>query len=422
LSSFWSISAFWGLAVLFVAVALAFVLPPLLRKRATGNAAGRRSINIAVYRDQLKEMEADHHNGLLTDEQFNTAKIELEARLAQDALESQETAAPVRKGGRWLGFTLGGSIPVLAFVLYFLLGTPQAIMGVTAGSQGADNMADNQQIQTMVKSLEDKLKQDPNNGRGWALLARSYVVMDRWQDAEKAYATAAKLLPKESSVLSGYAEVLAVEAGRNLNGKPMDMVRKALALNPNDEKGLELAGVYAFQNKDYAKAIKYWKHLLGSLPPNASYAQDIQSALERAERLAGGVNSSGQPLDNLSEMDQKPVSGASISGMLELAAGLKDKVSPNDTVFLYASAEDGGGPPLAALRTTVGQLPMSFQLDDSQAMMPNNKLSGHRSVILVARVSKSGAPEGRSGDLEGKLSSVKVGSKGVKLVINTVTQ
>jgi cytochrome c-type biogenesis protein CcmH len=127
---------FWAVAAAFVVLALALILPPLLRRRPAPVKTGRRNINIAVYRDQLKEMENDRNNGLISDDQFAAAKIELEARLAQDAVESEDIQ-PASRGGRKLGFGLAVLLPVAAFAMYVVMGNPMALNGaVPAGPMG----------------------------------------------------------------------------------------------------------------------------------------------------------------------------------------------------------------------------------------------------------------------------------------------
>jgi cytochrome c-type biogenesis protein CcmH len=410
---------FWIVAAALVAVALAFLLPPLLRSKQAAALAGRRSINIAVYRDQMKEMEADLRNGLLSAEQFDTAKLELEARLAQDAIDSADDAQPVRRGGRVLGFSLAGLLPIAAFGIYLTLGNPDAI---NAEARGTDaNVAQGgHDLREMLKKIEAKAQAEPNNAEAWAMLAKTYGAMDRWPDALKAYERAVTLSPKVPAVMTGYAEALAIANNRALAGKPMELVLKALEIDPNDSKGLELAAIANFQDKNYAQAAYYFKHLLKQLPPESPYAQDITNAMQEANRLAHG---GAEQLDNLGEAGKaKPAAagaGASIRGKVDIAPAIKAKVNPQDVIFLFARPSASGAP-VAALRATAGKFPIDFELTDAMAMTPDNRLSNFKEVTLTVRVSKSGDVKGAPGDLEGSLANVKVGAKDVSLVIDKV--
>jgi cytochrome c-type biogenesis protein CcmH len=420
MNPFWSVTLFWVAAVACVAIALAFVLPPLLRKREVAAKAARRDINIAVYRDQMKEMEADRANSLLSEEQYQASKLELESRLAEDALSKADlTMAPV--ASRRLGFTLAGVLPVAAFGLYFVLGNPMSLIAIAEAqanppiAQGAQGEHD---IMQMIQKVEEKTKADPNNVEAWVILGKTYAAVGHWPEALHAYEKAIKLQPDAPAIMTGYAEALAISNERVLKGKPIELILKALEKDPDDLKGLELAGIYNFQEKNFAQAAYYMKRLYKQLPPESPYAQDILEAQKEANRLARGVTTG---LDNLADpaADKVASPGATLHGVLDIAPALKAKVSETDVVFLFARAADGGAP-VAALRSTAGKFPLEFELSDAMAMNPDNKLSNFKEVTLTARVTKSGDPMGAAGDLEGSLAKVKVGSKGIKLMIDKV--
>lgn len=425
MTPFWTVSLFWIAAVVCVAIALAFVLPPLLRKKAGEAKAARRDINIAVYRDQMKEMEADRANGLLSEDQFQTAKLELEARLAEDALakEAMDTT-PVRVGGRKLGFSLAAVLPAAAFGLYFLLGNPAALTAIAEAqaNPNPDAVQGEHDIMKMIQQVEEKTRQDPNDGQAWTILAKTYSAVGHWPEALNAWEKAIKLRPEEPAVMSGYAEALAIANNRVLEGKPMELVLKALEKDPNDIKGLELAGIGSFQQKSYAKAAFYFKQLHKLLPPESPYAQDILGAQKEAENL---VKSALTGMDDLSAQagggDKPAAAGAIIKGSVDIAPALKARVGDKDVVFLFARAGQAGAP-VAAIRATAVKFPLEFELNDSMAMSAENRLSNFKEVTLTARVAKSGDVKGAAGDLEGTAKLVKVGAKDVKLLIDTVRQ
>jgi cytochrome c-type biogenesis protein CcmH len=271
----------------------------------------------------------------------------------------------------------------------------------------------------MIAKVEEKTKANPNDGEAWSMLAKTYAAVDKWPEALKAYEKAMALKPDTPAIMTGYAEAMAINNNRVLAGEPMKLILKALEKDPNDIKGLELAGIAAFQDKGYAKAAYYFKHLLKQLPPESPYAQDIEQAKKEAERLSHqGLTG----LDNLSEQgggQNKPAApGATIHGHVDIAPTLKGKVSEKDVLFLFARSAEGGAP-VAAIRANAGKFPLEFELNDSMAMNPQSQLSNFKEVTLTVRVAKSGDVKGAPGDLEGTLAKVKVGSKDIKLVINT---
>lgn len=410
---------FWVLALLFVAVALAFALPPLLRRGPHSATAERRDINIAVYKDQAGEIEAERDHGLLSEDQFQSARRELEARLAEDALAREEDHRLTFAGGRGLGYALAVVLPLAAFGLYFWLGNPAALdpAALTAAPQSAaTGMHD---IEKMVRQAEAKVQSNPKDGVSWAMLARSYVALQRWPEAWKAYQFASELKPDDASLLAGQAEALAVMKGGALAGEPMRLVNRALALDPNDTKGLELAAAHAFQGRDFARAASFLEKLHKLLPADDPFARQVLAALNQARQLTqtGALdNLSGQPAP--SPAPTQPAA-ATIRGSIELASALGARLGGQDVIFLFARSANGG-PPVAVVRGPAARFPMDFELSDRWAMNPDNPLSRHKRVTLVARISKSGAPMGQSGDLEGSLEGVAVGAQGVKLVIDRV--
>lgn len=403
MSMHWTVGAFWALALVLAIGAAVLVARPLLRSRGQGDAAERKRINIAVYRDQLRELEADFRNGLVGEEQYAATKAELEVRLAEDALQEESAAVPTTAGrSRWLAYGLGLALPLAAFGLYFTLGNPLAIQVAAEGGEGPAS------IEAMVQTAEQKLKANPGDVRGWFTLARTYGALGRWQESKQAYLKASELAPEEAAVWSGLAEATAMLQDRNLDGEPMQLVAKALQLDPNDPKAHELSGIQAFEQKDYAKAVRHWRTLLSLAPPDSDYVAELRRAIQQARQLA---EQAGRPIDL----------GPSIRGRIEVAAALKAKLKPEAVVFVFAQPLGGQGMPLAALRVPAGDLPVEFEFDDTMAL-GGAKLSDHKQVQLVARVANSGQPAAAPGDLEGRIEKVAVGSRKLKLVIDREIQ
>jgi cytochrome c-type biogenesis protein CcmH len=424
MNPFWTVSLFWIATVVSILIALAFVLPPLLRARTAAGKAARRDVNIAVYRDQMKEIEADRTSSLISEAQFQTAKLELEARLADDALSVDDTPEPRHGSSRKLGYSLAAVLPAAAFGLYFWLGNPTSLIAIadaqSASAQPATAAAPGEHdFMELVRKVEEKTQANPDDGEAWTMLAKTYAAMERWPEALQAYDKAIKLLPQEASVLSGYAEALAITNNRVLTGRPMALVRQALEIDPDDRKGLELAAIQAYQEQDFLQAANYFKRLHQSLPPESPYAQDILAAQQEAERLAQTGMAGGNPAKlPPADADTAAVAaGAVIKGRIDVAPALKSRLADTDVLFLFARPGQSG-PPVAAIRASASQLPLEFELDDSKAMNPGNTLSQHKQVMLVARVSKSGNPMAQPGDLEGIVANVKVGASGVKIMID----
>jgi cytochrome c-type biogenesis protein CcmH len=380
-------TAFWISAGVLAAAALLFVLRPLLWPRRREDVS-RREVNISLYRDQLREVDADLAAGRLAKADYDRARREIEARLLEDVPPGESERRPVA-ANRKLLFATAIAVPVLAVGVYFATGNPGAI----------DSPMRN--LDTMVERLAKRLQDRPEDVEGWRLLGRSYSAMERFPEALEAYTRAVKLAPKNPDLLADLADVLAMVHGRSLQGEPEKLVMRALELDPNHLKALALAGTAAYERKDFNAAAAYWQRMMPHLETGSEDARAVQSNIDEARSLAGAAPAK------------------TLKGTVSLSAKLKAKASPEDTVFIFARAAEGPPTPLAVLRKQVRDLPASFALDDSMAMSPALKLSGFEKVTITARVSKSGNVTAQPGDLQGASKPVANDASGVKVVIDS---
>ena len=405
---------FLVISALLVVGALLFVLPPLLSRR-DGKTIARSAVNTAVYRDQLRELDTDLAAGTLSSENYENARRELEARLLQDVGASDTPAATPIKG-RVVAITAAIAVPIVAGLLYFIVGTPQALSPEALAGKDASHPMDEQQIVAMVERLADRMKQNPDDAEGWAMLARSYSVIGRFNDASRAYAEAVRRIPNNAQLYADYADALAMSQGRSLRGEPEKLIARALEIDPANVKALALAGTVAFDRKDYGSAVAHWQRILKVAPPDSEIARSVNSSIAEAQALAAGGAAPAQRQQAAAAPAEKP---AALTGVVKLAPELASKVAPNDTVFIYARAAEGPRAPLAVMRKAARELPAKFTLDDSMAMAPNMKLSSFDRVIVAARVSKTGNAAPQPGDLHGTSVAVANSANDVTVVIDS---
>ncbi len=407
-------TAFLAVAVVMVAVAAAWVLVPLLRRRRQASPAPEAT-NLAVLRDQLAELDADLARGTLTGDRYDQAKRELERRVLDEVKPSEPagTAAPPAASA-WTAAILGAAIPVAAVALYVTVGSPGALLAQAPGASGPQHEVTPEQLEAMVAKLAAHVEKNPGDAQGWTLLARSYYVMSRYPDAVRAYERAAALIPRDADLLADYADALAVTQGRSLQGEPLELVQRALEIDPEHWKALALAGTAAFERKDYGRAIAYWERLKRVVPGDTEIGRSVDASIAEARELAGATTAAAK-----APKTGAAAAGAKVAGRVSLAPALAAKAAPTDTVFIFARAASGPPMPLAVLRRQVKDLPLEFALDDSMAMAPNLKLSGFAEVIVGARISRAGNATPQSGDLQGVSRPVKVGAAGVAVVIDT---
>lgn len=396
-------TGFVALAALLAAAALAFLLPPLLRTRAPTAPAAREDANAAIYREQLAELEADHARGAISAEAHALARRELERRIVAEAAPAPAPAARAAPRPRAAAIAVALFVPLAAALGYWKLGNPAAI-GELAAIQAARDVTP-EQMRALTEQLWQRMHASPEDPQGWLLLGRSLAVFGDHERAAQAYARAAALLPNDASLLADYADALAMARGQKLAGEPFELVKRALALEPEHVKALALAGSAAFERGDYAGAVGYWTRALKQAPPESEFARSIEASIDEAGRLAGAA---------------APRAGTALQGVVSLDPALSAHVAPDDTVFVIARAAGGGRVPLAVARTTVSQLPYRFTLDDSMAMAPGAKISGHKQVVVAARVSRTGEAAPAKGDIEGSSAAVAPGTTDVSVRLSRI--
>jgi cytochrome c-type biogenesis protein CcmH len=259
---------FWLICIAMTVVALAFVMPPLWQRNATNAAHNDKEANVEVYRDQLKELEADRDNSSISAEQYAIERDEIERRLLEDvgatATPNEDKSAP--PGRKRFTYAVAVAIPLLAVGLYFRIGNPQEI--TAASSMPTRNVPANggqrspAAIQSNVDALAKRLEQNPTDANGWRMLGRSYLTLENYQEAAAAYARASALLPNDADLLADYAFSLGMANGQRLRGQPQELIDRALKIDPENPKALELAGTAAYEVRNYPAAIAYWERLL----------------------------------------------------------------------------------------------------------------------------------------------------------------
>ena len=388
---------FWAIGGALAALALWLVLRPLLARRERGSVS-RRAANIAIHRDQLRELDADLGAGKIAPADHERARSELESRLLEDADAAQD-AVP-RRGGRGVAVLVGLAVPACALAIYVLIGSPNAV-----DSRADAHALSAGQIEDMVGRLAARLRENPEDADGWKMLGRSYAVLGRFPEAVDAYSKAAVRAPRDAQLLADFADALAMARGQNLQGEPEQLIRRALEIDPQNLKALALAGTVAFERKDFKAAADTWQRMLPLVPPDSEDARTVRENVEEARKLAGAGPVAKHP---------------GLRGTVRLSPKLKGKFAPGDTVFIYARAAEGPAMPLAVLRRSARELPVDFALDDSLAMAPGMAISAHPRVVISARVSRSGNAKPEPGDLQGASKPVANDARSVDVLIDTL--
>ncbi|KAB5621908.1 c-type cytochrome biogenesis protein CcmI [Pseudomonas putida] len=363
---------FWLSAGLLLLAALAFLLIPILRGRRQQQAEeDRTALNVALYQERVAELTAQQEAGVLDAGQLAKGRDEA----ARELLSDTEGSEAPRQGhlGKTLPLVAAVLVPVMALGLYLHFGAADKVELTREFADAPKTM------QEMTTRLERAVQAQPDSAEGLYFLGRAYMADQRPGDAAKAFERAVALAGREPELLGQWAQAQYFAADKQWSAQLQSLTDEALKADPNEVTSLGLRGIAAFEGERYQEAIDYWQRLLAQLPEGDASRAALQGGIDRAA-------------DKLKADGGKPVQAASLTVRVELAAALKDKVKPDDTVFIFARASNGPPMPLAAKRVTVAQLPIEVQLSDADAMMPQMKLSDFAEVQLVARVSRSGQP------------------------------
>lgn len=403
-------AVFWILAAAMAAIATAFVLVPLLRTRPPA-APTETEANLEVLRGQRREIDADVAAGLLPPEERERALEDLVGRAARDL--APEVPPPVTGHKRpWRTAAAAAvAVPVVALATYLAVGSPGSIEVAAIAAR-----MDDRQIVAMVESLAAKMRERPDDARGWALLGRSMASLGRFDEAADAYARLAKLVPGNPDILADYADALAMTQGRRLTGRPRELAAEALRLDPQHPKALALAASAAGEAGDHAEALAHWEALAAILPADSDDGRQVRQVIAEVRAQAGAAAPRATP----PKASPAATSASAVSGSVTLAPDIAKRLSGDETVFVLARAEGGPRMPLAVYRASARELPMRFALDDSQAMAPGMNLSSASAVRVEARISRSGDATPRSGDFVGASGVVKPGTRDIAIVVDKV--
>lgn len=399
-----------GIAALSAAAAL-FVLLPLLRNRNQAQSLTEAELtehNVAMFRQRLDELNQELAQGNLLPDQFEQMKSELEQTLLDDVGDKN---VPVLRSTR------PGLLTSLVLVLLILVASLgwYAVRGNSPGVELAMQQQNGQMpsVDELVVRLEESLKQNPDSADGWFLLARTYMNMGRFAEAAEAIEEVIRIEGRTAVALAQYAQALYFANGNAMTDQIDRLLDEALQADPNEAAALGLRGISSFEAGDYRAAIDYWQQALKFIgDPNSANA------------IRAGVTEAVRRLQAQGESVDTDVLGPVIQVEVALDPAVRAQVDPNDVVFVFARAPQGGPPmPLAAARLAVKDLPVSIMLDDSMAVAPMARLSSAEQVVLTARIAKGGTPEPQPGDWQGQSGPYPVSHKEVvRLVISEQIQ
>lgn len=409
---------------------------------------------IPVLRHKLQQLQSLHEAGSLGAEAYAAARGPLERALVDRVLQDEPapplpTVSPLAKPPRKLQATLLLAVLVLAVAGYMVTGSPEhagvsrsAPAAATASAEPDGPPVSDDQVNEIVARIAQRLKEQPEDGAGWALLARAYSAMGRHTEAVPAFQKALALNGADATLMADYADTLAAQNNGRFDAEALKLIERALVLEPDNFKALALSGSAAFDNRDYALAVRQWEQVERNLPADSRMLPQVRSSIAQARELGGlpaaaaaapvtpiapaiAAAAAKAPAAAPGAQAKAPAAAPAaaakaLRGSVSLAPAVAAKVGPEATVYILARPAEGPRMPLAVLRKQVKDLPLTFMLDDSMAMAPTAKISDHARIVVLARISKSGDALPQPGDLFGQSTEVAPGASGITILISDV--
>lgn len=386
------------IAALLVLLSVAGCLVrPLLAPRASVQPPDERPA-LRILREQRRELAAELAAGRISADAHAESMAEIEQRAARE-MQAVEQPQQLRPARVW-ALAVAAGLPLAAIGLYLILGQPAGLNPANTTPAAAFGPGE---INAMVERLAEKVAANPEDLEATRMLARSYMVLERYPEAVKVYRALAAKTPEDAQVYADWADALGSANGNSMNGEPAELVTRALAIDPNNVKALALAGSMAFEQEDYARAQQLWTRMAARVDPESEIGRSASAMLEEVARRLG---SKPEPAAE--------VKGLPLAGEIRIADALRDVAAPGDALFVFVRPADGGAP-VAAQRLKVGDWPLHFDFSHVPLMSGSE---GSAPYIIGARVSKQGGASAVSGDPEGFSAAVMPDEKGIVVEIS----
>lgn len=399
----------WIAMVALSLFAAAFVLWPLWRyRKQSGHHAAvvaqeaqiNIDANIALFHEHMADLDLALAEGRIDQEQHAQLKLEQERALLEDELVVKAAQTQISTAAQAYILGLVAVLIVAAgAMVYFQLGSSQDayIQQLQAEKIQLDYQdllsqrnPDPERARRLVKEIEQRLQQEPDHLQYWFLLARHQMELSEYDKAVKAYQTALSLDPGAGILMAELAQAIFLRNENRMTPEIADLAHKALITAPENTTALGLAGINAFQQKDFNAAVEYWQQAVDVLGTDAPASMALQSGIARAKQESADAGQAPAPDNN------EPATGARINLSIRLAGSVS--ASPEQLVYVYVRAWQGPRMPLAITRIKVADLPANVTLDESLSMSGMASLSQADQIEVVARISRDGSAVAKAGD------------------------
>lgn len=351
--------------------------------RSINYSVERNTINIQIARDREKELKADLNQGLISDAEYDDSRRELELNLAVD-LANDETTPKKTPPTPFTAVLITALLPLLGFGLYLFLGSPDLIKLSSRSESTSITLPEaNDNVEEMLSRLKNKLRERPDDQRGWSLLANAMMNLGRFEEAIPAYRQLIQIDPGNAEALVRLADAIAMTRNSSLIGEPTALINQAIELNPSQPQGLWLAGIAAQERGESSLAIEYFQRLIPLVEDDQMMREQILSLIK----------------DIRNDINNNP--NESFKILVSVAPDLSNQIMSSDTLFVYLKVPDKPGMPIAAKKISALPLPREIILNKSSLLNQNINLSDFPIFHIGAHISKTGSISKQSGDMMG---------------------
>lgn len=281
----------WVCFALMTAAVMAALLRPLWSPDA--KALAPAEADLAVYRDQLSEIDADRDRGLIAEAEAAGAKTEVARRILERAAGADRNAeAPSVSAAssrvQWASRIAAALVPVVTVAIYLWVGSPSAPDAPLEARRGVS--PEKATVAELVGKVEARLAAKPDDGEGWAVIAPVYMRINRFADAANAFSKANALLGENVAYVLGFAEATVLDNDGMVTEPARQAFRRVLEIDPSRLQAAFALSLAKEQDGDLAGALGDYRGMLAKAPADASWKGALEARIQQLDdRLAGRV-------------------------------------------------------------------------------------------------------------------------------------
>lgn len=380
--------------ILLLLAASLFVLYPFAVRQDSDEvdvSLTRQQANVGLFKEQQLQFQQQLDRQEIEQSDYQRLIDDAQQLLLRNTEQESVGAKGLSAQGLWLAPVVIVLTASFTFFTYQKIGAADDEHILRLMSQGAEHTTQQQTDDWsahLTAVIKTRVEHRPDNIYYWAMLAQSAIAKGDMLAASEYFASAIEVEPRDSFLLSQYAEALFLADGSRLTARVASALDRAFAADSSNQTVLGLKGIQAFENREFQLAITYWEAARQGLDPASTTYQALQSGIDRVNQVINAL------------ADAQPT--ASTAAQIQVAVSLSPAIafSRDQLVFVAAVRESGPPMPLAARKLRAQDLPMEITLTDKDALMAGQNLSSAKAIRVVARLSSSGSATPESGDWE----------------------